>query len=213
MGVGMGYAIAAWEAYNGSAAEATSGAPGKKKVVCIVGDSAFGFSGMELETMSRFGMDVLIFVMNNGGVYHGHADSKEEYEEQSAATQAGQAADGLRSWSLGYETRYDMVADALGGKGYFVRTEDELVRATEEGFRARTPVVVNVSMESGKGTVAVSLAQCKRLSFLTNSSLYADVRLPGPAIEAENYEIIGTDGVPDLPSAPVQNFAHTIMPH
>lgn len=164
MGVGMGYAIAAWEAYNGAAAEATSGAPGKKKVVCIVGDSAFGFSGMELETMSRFGMDVLIFVMNNGGVYHGHADSKEEYEEQSVATQAGRAEDGLRSWSLGYETRYDMVADALGGKGFFVRTEDELIRATKEGFTARKPVVVNVSMESGKGTVAVSLSRCKRLS-------------------------------------------------
>lgn len=64
MGVCMGYAIAAWEAYNGPHATARSGMPGRKKIVCIVGDSAFGFSGMEVETMARFGMDVLVFVMS-----------------------------------------------------------------------------------------------------------------------------------------------------
>lgn len=64
MGVGMGYAIAAWEAYNGPNATARSGKPGPKKIVCIIGDSAFGFSGMEIETMARFGMPILIFVMS-----------------------------------------------------------------------------------------------------------------------------------------------------
>ena len=136
MGVGFGYCIAAWEAYNGRHAEALSGKPGRKKVVGIIGDSATGFSGMEIETMARYGMDCLIFVMNNGGVYHGHADSQKEYDAQRLATIRGRGAEGMRSWSLGFETRYEMFADAVGGKGYLVRTSEELQRAAEEGFKA-----------------------------------------------------------------------------
>lgn len=140
MGVGMGYAIAAWEAYNGPhhKARPTGVSDRRKKIVAIVGDSAFGFSGMEVETMARYGMDVLIFVMNNGGVYHGHADSREEFERQREATKNGRRpSDGLRSWSLGYQTRYEMLADAVGGKGYLVMTDEELARATEDGFNAQ----------------------------------------------------------------------------
>lgn len=177
MGVGMGYAIAAWEAYNGAYAEGVSGAPGRKKIVCIVGDSAFGFSGMEVETMARYGMDILIFVMNNSGVYHGHANSRKEHDDQQQATAEGRPETGFRSWSLGYETRYDWMADAVGGQGYFVRTSEELVKATEEGFKATVPVVINVSMESGKGTVAVSNDQqfSAPLEFYANTA--AGIRL------------------------------------
>jgi 2-hydroxyacyl-CoA lyase 1 len=156
MGIGFGYAIAAWEAYNAPQAEASSGKPGRKKVVGLIGDSATGFSGMEIETMVRMGMDCLIFVMNNGGVYHGHADSQEEFSVQQKATKEGRGADGLRSWSLGFETRYDLFADAVGGKGFLVRTSEELQRAAEEGFKADVPVIVNVLVESGKGFPAVS---------------------------------------------------------
>lgn len=61
MGVGLGYAIAAYCAYNLPEPEAKSGPkPGHKKIVCLEGDSAFGFSMAEVETMSRFGMDILI---------------------------------------------------------------------------------------------------------------------------------------------------------
>lgn len=136
MGVGMGYAIAAWETYNGLHTEASSGEAGRKKIVCLVGDSAFGFSGMEVETMARYGMDVLIFVMNNGGVYHGHADSRAESERQREFTKRGKAAEGLRSWSLGYEVGYDKLAEAVGGKGFVVRTSEELAKATKAGFEA-----------------------------------------------------------------------------
>jgi 2-hydroxyacyl-CoA lyase 1 len=136
MGIGFGYAIAAWEAYNGRHAEASSGKKGRKKVVGIIGDSATGFSGMEIETMARYGMDCLIFVMNNGGVYHGHADSQKEYDSQRRATSEGRGIEGMRSWSLGFETRYEMFADAVGGRGFLVRTSDELRRAAEEGFKA-----------------------------------------------------------------------------
>lgn len=136
MGIGFGYAVAAWEAYNGLYTEASSGKKGRKKIVGIIGDSATGFSGMEIETMARYGMDCLIFVMNNGGVYHGHAESRSEYDAQRLATSEGRGGEGMRSWSLGFETRYEMFADAVGGKGYLVRTSDELRRAAEEGFKA-----------------------------------------------------------------------------
>src|SRR6202166_2328469 len=58
MGIGMGYAIAA---------AVESGAP----VVAIEGDSAFGFSGMELETICRYRLPIVVIVLNNGGVYRG----------------------------------------------------------------------------------------------------------------------------------------------
>ena len=75
MGAGLGYAIAVHEAYNGLAAEASWGTSSRKKIVAIEGDRAFGFSGMEVETMARFQMDVLIFVINNGGIYFGDSNS------------------------------------------------------------------------------------------------------------------------------------------
>ena len=150
MGVGMGYAIAAHAAYNDSAAEAISGPAQRKKIVCLEGDSAFGFSAMEVETMARYGMDILIFVMNNGGVYHGDSDSSNEWLKMQQQTQKrGQG--GLRSTSLGWEVGYEKIAEAAGGMGYLVRTPQELEKATEEGFNAGVVTIVNVMIESGKG--------------------------------------------------------------
>ncbi|KAL8819694.1 MAG: hypothetical protein Q9191_007679 [Dirinaria sp. TL-2023a] len=158
MGVGMGYAIAAHEAYNGPTAEAASGpseTPRRKKVVALEGDSAFGFSAMEAETMSRYGMDILVFVMNNGGVYHGDSDSAEEWLKlQKVTTQQslGQSAEsgGLRSTSLGFEVGYEKLAEACGGTGFLVSTPEELARATEAGFKDHRVCIVNVIIEAGK---------------------------------------------------------------
>lgn len=158
MGVGLGYAIAAHEAYNGPASEAQlltkPGADGRKKVVAFEGDSAFGFSAMEIETMARYQMDILIFVINNGGVYHGDSDTAEEWLARQKASLGDAAhsdgADKLRSTSLGWEVGYEKIAEMCGGRGFLVRTDEELERATREGFKARVPVVVNVVVESGK---------------------------------------------------------------
>ena len=166
MGVGMGYAIAAHEAYNGTAGEASSGPPkiqGKrKKIVALEGDSAFGFSAMEVETMSRYGMDILIFVMNNGGVYHGDSDTADDWLRMQGVTlqqstrdarPAGsekQEGGGLRSTSLGFEVSYEKIAEACGGSGYLVRTREELASATEAGFKDSKVCVINVIIESGK---------------------------------------------------------------
>lgn len=50
-----------------------------KKVVCVEGDSAFGFSGMELETMVRYKLPIVIIIVNNSGIYSGL--EKEVFEE------------------------------------------------------------------------------------------------------------------------------------
>lgn len=63
MGVGPGFAVAA-------ALYCRDNFPGKK-VICVEGDSAFGFSGMEIETMVRYQLPVVIVVFNNGGIYSG----------------------------------------------------------------------------------------------------------------------------------------------
>lgn len=152
MGVGLGYAIAAHAAYNGPAAEAQSGpVPGRKKIVCLEGDSAFGFSAMEVETMARYGMDVLIFVINNGGVYHGDSDDAASWLELQGKTLEGKHRGGLRSTSLGWEVGYEKIAEACGGEGFLVRTSEELERATRAGYQAGKVCVVNVIVEAGKG--------------------------------------------------------------
>lgn len=147
MGLGLAYTIAAHDAYNSPRAQAVSGPARRKKIVALEGDSAFGFSAMEVETMARHRMDVLIFIMNNGGIYHGDAKTKDEFTAKQAQSVGPKS---LRSWALSHQVRYEKLAEACGGKGYFVQTADELRQATEEGFRATVPVIVNVVLDSGK---------------------------------------------------------------
>jgi 2-hydroxyacyl-CoA lyase 1 len=157
MGVGMGYSIAAYVAYNMPQGQAQQGR--SKKIVALEGDSALGFSAMEIETMQRYKMPILIFVMNNSGVYHGDSANVEDWEllqNQTAANQAGLDGTGkkkgLRSTSLWYETKYEKLAEMVGGKGFFVRTDDELEVATREGFQEQEKVcLVNVVVEPGLG--------------------------------------------------------------
>lgn len=148
MGVGMGYAVAAYTAYN-LTGEGASGSKDHKKVVAIEGDSAFGFSGMEVETMARFQMDILIFVMNNSGLYRGDSDSSERWHEKRRNSVAGTTKQGagLTAWSLGYETKYQKLAEMAGGIGIEARTPEELKDATVRGYKAKVPVVVNVIID------------------------------------------------------------------
>lgn len=159
MGVGLAYAIAAYAAYNFPQPEGSAGSRGRKKIVAIEGDSAFGFSAMEVDTMSRFQMDILIFVMNNSGLYRGDTDTGEKWRELQKITAAGATAHnvtaergtakgrGLSAMSLGYETDYQKIAEMAGGIGIVARTPDELKEATKKGYEARVPVVVNVIID------------------------------------------------------------------
>ena len=177
MGVGLGYAIAAHAAYNppsqpsnSTLSEGSSGPQGKhgrKKIVAFEGDSAIGFSAMEIETMARYGMDILIFVLNNGGVYHGDSDDETEWLDMQARTNHPESSAGdtaattssnnphphprLRSTSLSFQTRYDKIAQGCGGKGHLVHTEEELEQATRAGFQSGVVTLVNVMIASGKG--------------------------------------------------------------
>ncbi|OAP63274.1 hypothetical protein AYL99_02501 [Fonsecaea erecta] len=174
MGVGMGYAIAAWAAHNiAPPRRATTRKLNKKKIVALEGDSAFGFSGMEIETMARHKMDVLIIVMNNSGIYKGDAADETGWREKQAQTAADDtkiaastttsttnknvagARKGLRSTSLLYETRYECLADMVGGRGWLVRTEDELAEATRQAFLETEKVcVLNVIIDPGLNSAA-----------------------------------------------------------
>lgn len=177
MGIGLPYAIAAWEAYNGHNAQAHSGPSRRKKVVAIEGDSAFGFTGMEIETMARFKMDILIFVINNGGIYFGDSNSAEDWSARQQSTIKGQP--GLRSWALGWETKYEKMAQMVGGKGYFVRTPEELEKATADGFMADGLIVINVIIQSGKVEKPVSCSlNCilRRGTLTTNRALAGRLR-------------------------------------
>jgi 2-hydroxyacyl-CoA lyase 1 len=161
MGVGLGYAVAAYAAYNFPNPEGVAGKPGRKKIVCIEGDSAFGFSGMEVETMARYQMDCLVYVMNNNGLYRGDTDSAETHAERQRNTVAGTTTEGkgLTAWSLGYQTNYQKMAEMAGGIGLEARTPEELRDATEKGYRARVPVVINVIINSQSDLPMVSTSR------------------------------------------------------
>lgn len=178
MGVGLGYIIAAHAAYNltpSDPSQPSTPTPKKepKRIIAFEGDSALGFSGMEIETMARYRIPAIIFVLNNSGIYHGDVDDAESWTalqrqtlhpdspappSTSTSTSTETEKKGLRSTSLLYETRYDALASMCGNdnlaRGWFVRSEEELVNATREAWRESgkgVVCVVNVVVVSGKG--------------------------------------------------------------
>ncbi|XP_044149669.1 2-hydroxyacyl-CoA lyase 1 [Bufo gargarizans] len=135
MGVGLGFAIAA-------AMVVKYEAPGKR-VVCVEGDSAFGFSGMEVETICRYNLPIIIIVVNNNGIYNG-------FDEDSWANmlKAGDPASIAPPVSLKPNARYEQVMMAFGGKGYFVRTPAELQQALNSSFSDKNlPSLINVMID------------------------------------------------------------------
>jgi oxalyl-CoA decarboxylase len=94
MGIGMGYAIGA---------AVTSGKP----VVAVEGDSAFGFSGMEIETICRYALPIVIVIFNNGGVYRGDDVNRGGGKDPSPTI-------------LMKSARYDKLIEAFGGTGHHV---------------------------------------------------------------------------------------------
>ncbi|XP_017281937.1 2-hydroxyacyl-CoA lyase 1 isoform X2 [Kryptolebias marmoratus] len=118
MGVGLGFAVAA--------AAVERSRKKSRRVVCVEGDSAFGFSGMEVETMCRYNLPVVIIVVNNNGIYSG-VDS-ETWKEMAKLGDLTSIAPPV---SLLPEARYDEVMAAFGGRGFLVRTVEELRSALQ----------------------------------------------------------------------------------
>ncbi|XP_056375886.1 2-hydroxyacyl-CoA lyase 1 [Hyla sarda] len=135
MGVGLGFAIAAAMVVKDEAPE--------KRVVCVEGDSAFGFSGMEVETICRYNLPIVIIVVNNNGIYSG-------FDEDSWANmlQAGDPASIAPPVSLKPNAHYEQVMMAFGGKGYFVNTPEELQQALSSSFSDKNvPSLINVMID------------------------------------------------------------------
>uniref|UniRef100_A0A8C5GNU9 2-hydroxyacyl-CoA lyase 1 n=1 Tax=Gouania willdenowi TaxID=441366 RepID=A0A8C5GNU9_GOUWI len=135
MGVGLGFAIAA------AAVEKCENRG--RRVVCVEGDSAFGFSGMEVETMCRYKLPVIIIVVNNNGIYSGM--DPETWKEMA---QMGDLTTIAPPVSLLPEARYDEVMSAFGGRGFLVRTVTELRSALELSLSDwEKPCLLNVLID------------------------------------------------------------------
>ena len=126
MGIGMGFAVAA-------AVESD------QPVIAIEGDSAFGFSGMEVETICRYNLPVCIVVMNNNGVYRGDEVNVTGGKDPSPLVFVKGA-------------RYDKMMEAFGGVGVQATTPDELRRAMEEAIKSRKPTLINAIIDETAGT-------------------------------------------------------------
>ncbi len=126
MGIGMGFSVAA--------AVVTG-----NQVIAIEGDSAFGFSGMEVETICRYNLPVCIVVFNNNGIYRG-IDVNPTGGPDVAPTVFVKNA------------RYDMMMQAFGGVGVHATTPAELQAGIDEALRSGKPTLINAVIDETAGT-------------------------------------------------------------
>jgi oxalyl-CoA decarboxylase len=125
MGVGMGSAIAA---------AVETGLP----VLAVEGDSAFGFSGMEVETICRYQLPITIVIFNNNGIYRGV--DKDPTGRDPATT------------VFVPDARYDKMMEAFGGKGYYATSPDELKRMVDEAMNSGKPALINAVIDPEAGS-------------------------------------------------------------
>ncbi len=126
MGIGMGFSV-------GAAIETG------KPVLALCGDSAFGFSGMEVETICRYKLPVTVVIFNNNGIYRG-TDKNPTGGADVATTVFVEDA------------RYEKMMEAFGGTGYYVTTPDELRAAVVEAMASGKPCLVNAVIDPAAGT-------------------------------------------------------------
>ncbi len=128
MGIGMGYAIAA---------AVETGDP----VVAIEGDSAFGFSGMELEAVCRYNLPIVTVILNNSGVYRG----------DDISTNGDPAPTALRA-------RHEFMIKAFGGKGYQATTPTEVAACLREALASGRPALIDCIIDPSDGTESGNIA-------------------------------------------------------
>ena len=126
MGIGMGYCVAA---------AVETGKP----VLAVEGDSAFGFSGMEVETICRYNLPVCVVVFNNDGIYRG-TDVNPTGGPDVAPTVFVKGA------------RYDKMMEAFGGVGVNVTSPDELKRAVNAAMDSGKPTLINAVLDPAAGS-------------------------------------------------------------
>ncbi|MCC6387697.1 MAG: oxalyl-CoA decarboxylase [Dehalococcoidia bacterium] len=121
MGVGAGQAIAAASVHP------------DRKIICVQGDSAFGFGGMEVETAARYGLNITFIIINNNGIGGGPDELDPAHIPPSAYTP---------------QAHYEKMAEIYGGKGYFVTTPDQLKPVLEEAMAQPKPSIVNIMISN-----------------------------------------------------------------
>lgn len=132
MGVGLGFAIAA-------ALYARDHAPGQR-VVCVEGDSAFGFSGMELETIYRYNLPIVVIIINNNGIYGGL--DKELFQDIRDGVDVTLATPPT---SLLPSARYERMASIFDESGHLCTTIPELESAVKLSLaESQKPSLINV---------------------------------------------------------------------
>ncbi len=122
MGVGLPQAIAA-QLQN----------PGKR-VVDIEGDSAFGFSGMEVEVACRLNLPITFIVLNNNGIGGGPTEHLD--------------IDHVPPGAYYPDAHYEKVIEAFGGLGIYVDDPDDLGPAVKRAFHSGGPAVINVVLNN-----------------------------------------------------------------
>jgi oxalyl-CoA decarboxylase len=125
MGIGMGYAIAA---------AVETGKP----VLAIEGDSAFGFSGMEIETICRYRLPVCVVIFNNDGIYRGTDVNTASADPATTVFVKG--------------ARYDKMIEAFGGVGVNATSPDELRRAVNAAMDSGQPTLINAVIDPKAGS-------------------------------------------------------------
>jgi oxalyl-CoA decarboxylase len=126
MGIGMGFAVAA---------AVVTGKP----VIAVEGDSAFGFSGMEVETICRYNLPICVVVFNNNGIYKG--------TDKNAGTSGDPAPTVFVK-----NARYEMMMQAFGGVGVVASTPAELEKALTEAVASGRPTLINAIIDETAGT-------------------------------------------------------------
>ncbi|MFV0366937.1 MAG: oxalyl-CoA decarboxylase [Hyphomicrobiaceae bacterium] len=146
MGIGMGSAIAA---------AVETGNP----VLAVEGDSAFGFCGMEIETICRYDLPVCVVIFNNNGIYRGD-DTNWSGGSDPATT------------AFVKDSRYDKMMEAFGGVGVYATTPDELKRAVLEAIDTRKPTLINAVIDPAAGKESGNIGS------LNPQSIVAKARYP-----------------------------------
>jgi 2-hydroxyacyl-CoA lyase 1 len=120
MGVGLGHAIAACVVHP------------DRPIIHLSGDSAIGFSGMEMETLARYNMPAKIVVLNNGGIGPGMPEIPEDPMMN------------MKPNALIYGARYDKMMEDFGGMGAFVTDPKDIPAALEKAMAFDGPALVNI---------------------------------------------------------------------
>ena len=146
MGIGMGAAVAA--------AVETG-----KQVLAVEGDSAFGFCGMEVETICRYNLPVCIVVFNNNGIYRGDGENWGNGDDPATTV-------------FVKDSRYDMMMQAFGGVGVWAKNPDELRQAVEEALTSGKPTLINAAIDPAAGKESGNIGN------LNPQSVVAQARYP-----------------------------------